>query len=377
MNLSLTDDQEMLRESAGRFATQYYSFEHRRAIVNSFSGYDVEAWKQFAALGWLAINVPEDCEGLGGSHADLLVLAQALAPAIIVEPWMSTAIIAAELIKSVGSTKQRAAYLPRIAAGNARWTLAWMEPKSRYSVNRIATTARPTDGGFVLSGSKIPVLHLPLADQILVSARVLDAAERIGLFVVNPAAAGVGIRGFETIDGQRGGELVLNEVMVDAETALGDARDATVELEQALDLAAAVWCAEAVGAMRCVNQLTTEYLRSRKQFGEPIGKFQALQHRLANMYMAEQRSISAVTMLRYALQNASPQQRQQAVSAAKVQIDKSGRYIGQQAIQLHGGIGITDEYIVSHYFKRLTAIGAQCGDLNFHLDRLARLATRK
>lgn len=359
-----------------RFVSKYYSFEHRRTIVNASPGYDVEAWKQFADLGWLAINVPEDCEGLGGSHADLLVLSQALAPALIVEPWSTTAVIATELIKKLGSTHQRDACLPPIAAGSARWAVAWMEPSSRYGIRRIGTTARRTKTGWTLSGTKIPVQYLPLADHILVSARVLDEQEKIGLFVVEPAATGVAIRPFETIDGQRGGELILSEVAISTEAALGDGSDATGALEQALDLAAAVSCAEAVGAMRCVNQLTTDYLRSRKQFGEPIGKFQALQHRLANMYMAEQRSISAVTMLQYALQNSSPQEREYAVSAAKVQIDKCARYIGQQAIQLHGGIGITDEYIVSHYFKRLTGIGSQYGDLNFHLDRLARLSAR-
>jgi alkylation response protein AidB-like acyl-CoA dehydrogenase len=373
MNLSLTDDQEMLRDSAARFASQYYSFEHRRTVTANEAGYDLEAWRQFADLGWLAINVPEEHEGLNGGHADLLVLAQALAPAMIVEPWTSTAVLAAELIKLVGTAQQQALHLPQIAAGNACWTLAWTESNSRYNVNRIATTARTTEAGFVLSGSKMPALHLPVADRILVTAAVSDTHD-IGLFVVDPSTVGVTLRSFETIDGQRAGELLLDQVLVSRDAALGGGRDAASELQQALDLGAAVLCAEAVGAMRCINQLTTEYLQSRKQFGEPIGRFQALQHRLANMYMAEQRSISAVTMLRYALHSASPHDRQRAVSAAKAQIDKSGRYIGQQSIQLHGGIGITDEYIVGHYFKRLTAIAAQCGDLNFHLDRLARLA---
>ena len=373
MNLSLTDDQEMLRDSAARFASQYYSFAHRRTVCANEAGYDLEAWRQFADLGWLAINIPEELEGLGGGHADLLVLAQALAPAMIIEPWTSTAVLAAELIKQVGTARQRALHLPQIVTGNACWALAWTELESRYSVSRIATTARATEAGFVLCGSKIPVLHLPLADRILVSA-ALGNTHDIGLFVVDPSAAGVTMRSFETIDGQCAGELLLDHVLVAHDAALGDGRGAAIELQQALDLGAAVLCAEAVGAMRCINQLTTEYLRSRRQFGEPIGRFQALQHRLANMYMAEQRSISAVTMLRYALHGASLSDRQRAVSAAKAQIDKSGRYIGQQSIQLHGGIGITDEYIIGHYFKRLTAIAAQCGDLNFHLDRLARMA---
>lgn len=372
MNLSLTDDQEMLRESAVRFVTQYYSFEHRRKVVRNAQGYDPQAWSQFANLGWLAMNVPEEYQGLGGNRADLLVLAQALAPAMIVEPWISTAVLAAELIKRVGAAEQRATYLAGIASGQARWALAWMESKTRYGVGRIDTTAHANEEGYVLCGAKIPVLHLPLADHILVSARVPGARDNLCLFVVEPSVAGVGIRSFETIDGQRSGELILDRVALPRSAMLGDGGDAAEELEEALDLAAAVWCAEAVGTMRCANQLTIEYMRSRKQFGVPIGRFQALQHRLANMYMAEQRSISAVTMLRYALQNSSPQDRQRAVSAAKVQVDKSGRYIGQQAVQLHGGIGITDEYVIGHYFKRLTAIGAQCGDLNFHLDRLAR-----
>jgi alkylation response protein AidB-like acyl-CoA dehydrogenase len=370
MDLTLTPDQELMRDGAERFAAQEYSFAHRRDVLDGADGLDAAAWSHYARMGWLAIGVPERFGGLGGSYADQLVLHHALSGAMLLEPLMSTAVWAVELIKRTATEAQQAAHLADLAAGGTRWACALLEPRGRFELGAVATEATPAGDGWIISGTKHAVPHLPVADRILVSARTRGA---LRLFVLPPAAPGLVIHEFETVDGQRAGHLILNEVRVGIGAALGDGEDTLPAIEAAADIATAVLSAEGWGAMSRLLAITTEYLRTRRQFGEPIGRFQALQHRLSDMYLAEQRSASAVAMLRYGLDGATVRERQRLVSAAKVQIDKSGMYVAQQAIQLHGGIGITDEYIVGHYFKRLMAIAAQCGDRAFHLDRLARL----
>jgi alkylation response protein AidB-like acyl-CoA dehydrogenase len=370
MNLTLTPDQELIRDGAERFAAQDYSFAHRQGVRNGADGFDAAAWRHYARMGWLAIGVPERFGGLGGTHADHLVLHHALSGAMLLEPLLSTAVWAVELIKQSGTEAQQAAHFAQIAAGETRWACALLEPGSRFELAAVTTAATPSGDGWVISGAKHAVLHLPVADRILVSAR---AGAALRLFVLPNAAPGLGIHPFQTVDGQRAGHLTLNEVRVGAEAALGEGADTLPAIEGAADIATAVLCAEGWGTIQRMLTITTEYMRTRRQFGEPLGRFQALQHRLADMYLAEQRSASALTMLRYGLDDAKVSQRQRLVSAAKVQIDKSGQYVAQQSVQLHGGIGITDEYVLGHYFKRLMAIAAQCGDPAFHLDRLARL----
>jgi alkylation response protein AidB-like acyl-CoA dehydrogenase len=370
MDLTLTPDQELIRDGAERFAAQDYSFAHRRAIRNGPDGIDAAAWAHYARMGWLAIGVPERFGGLDGPYADQLVLHHALAGAMLLEPLVSTAVWAVELIKRTATEAQQAAHLEPIVAGGTRWACALLEPRGRFELAAVATEATPDGGGWIICGAKHAALHLPLADRILVSAR---AGGALRLFVLPAAAPGLVIHKFETVDGGAAGHLTLNEVRVDGDAALGSGADALPTIEAAADLATAALCAEGWGTLQRLLAITTEYLRTRRQFGEPIGRFQALQHRLSDMYLAEQRCASAVAMLRYGLDGAAERERQRLVSAAKVQIDKSGRYVAQQAIQLHGGIGVTDEYVVGHYCKRLMAIAAQCGDEAFHLDRLARL----
>jgi alkylation response protein AidB-like acyl-CoA dehydrogenase len=370
MNLTLTPDQELMRDGAERFAAQDYSFAHRRSVRNGPDGFDAAAWRHYAGMGWLALGVPERFGGLGGTHADRLVLNHALAGAMLLEPLLSTAVWAVELIKQSATEAQQAAHFAAIAAGETRWACALLEPGSRFQLGAVATTATPAGDGWVISGAKHAVLHLPVADRILVSAQ---AGGSLRLFVLPAAAPGIVTDPFLTVDGQRAAHLALNQVRVGADAALGEGADALAAIECAADIATAVLCAEGWGTIQRMLAITTEYLRTRRQFGEPLGRFQALQHRLADMYLAEQRSASAIAMLRYGLDEADATQRQRLVSAAKVQIDKSGKYVAQQSVQLHGGIGITDEYVIGHYFKRLMAIAAQCGDPAFHLDRLARL----
>lgn len=374
MSFVLTEDQQLLRESAERFVAEHYAFERRNAIVASEPGCDEEVWRAFADLGWLGMTVPERFGGLGVSQADRLVLFEALGRALIVEPLIPSAVLAPELIARSANDEQCEQMLGDTAAGRWRATVAFLEPGGRHNPALVSTRAERTARGYALSGAKSAVLGAPQAHAIVVSARTAgDARDRAGvsLFVVPREARGLKLRAFGTIDGARAAEVVLESVEVGEEARLGAEGEGLEPLEHAVDLAAAAACAEALGAIRALNSITAEYLRTRRQFGQPLGAFQALQHRMADMRIAEQRVTSLLAILRLKLDAADARARQRIVSAAKAQVGRCGRYVGQQAVQLHGGIGVSEELIVGHYFRRLTAIEASYGDTAWHLERVA------
>jgi alkylation response protein AidB-like acyl-CoA dehydrogenase len=377
MDLSLSEEQRLLKASAERFAADDYGFERRREIMRSTQGMSDDVWRQFADFGWLGTLVPERCGGLGMRLADMLVLGQALAPALVVEPLGTVGVLAATVTRRCAPEPQAGELLPRLVSGDWRATVAMYEPGSRYNLACVETTAARKGPGFVLNGQKCVVAALPQVDEVLVVARESGGTRDrggISLFRVSRNAPGVSVIDYETVEGGRAGELRLENVEVPAAARWDGADDTLAEIERAADLMAAYTCADAVGAMQSALRLTAEYLRNRKQFGQPLGAFQALQHRMADMYIAEQRAVSALTMLMLQVDASEGADLSQLVSAAKAQIGRCGHFVAQQAVQLHGGIGVTDEYVIGHYLRRITGFEAAYGDTAWHLQRYARLS---
>ncbi len=375
MNFNFSDEQRQFRDSLERYVREAYNFDARRAIVSSEQGWSADVWQQLAEMGALAIALPEAHDGFGGGAFDTLLVMEALGRGMVVEPYLATVVLGAGLIADAGSAAQQAALLPKVAAGELQLALAHSEAGSRYALSQVATTAQRDGDAYVLNGSKAVVLHGATANQLIVSARTSGKPrdeQGISLFLVDAKTAGVSVKGYPTQDGQRAAEIQLENVRVATSALIGAEGQALPVIEKAIDRGIAALCAEAVGNMAAMIEATVAYLKTRKQFGVPIGSFQALQHRAVEMYLhAEQaRSMAYLAAARLDGDAAS---RRHAVSAAKVLVAQSARYVSQQAVQLHGGIGVTDELAVSHYFKRLTMISQQFGDVDHHLDRFGTL----
>jgi len=369
MNFNFSDEQQQLRDTLERFVRKDYGFEKRREILRSAEGWSREVWGQLAEMGVLAIGLPEEHGGLGGDGFDTLLVMEALGRGLVVEPYLTTVVLGAGLIARRGSEAQKAALLPRVVAGECLLALAHDEPGGRHGLSRVTTTARRRGTGYLLDGHKTVVLHGDSADQLIVSARTAggDRDENgISLFLIDAKAIGVTRQAYPTQDGQRAAEVWLTGLQLPAEALIGTAGDALADIELAQDQAIAALCAEAVGNMGAVIEATVGYLKTRKQFGVPIGSFQALQHRAVDMYLHAEQARS-MSYLASAKLSAERSERRHALSAAKVLVNQSARFVGQQAVQLHGGIGVTDELAVSHYFKRLTMIGILFGDTDHHL----------
>ena len=329
-----------------------------------------------AELGWLGVTVPEACGGIGGGPVETMVLMEAFGAGLVVEPFFPSVVLGGSLVAMAGSEAQQQAVLPALVAGELKLAFAWVEGQSGYDLFDVETRAERRDGGYVLNGAKGVVLGAPTAGRLIVSARTAGASrdrDGIGLFLVDRDAGGVKLREYRTVDGLRAAEVAFENVAVDGGAVLGDPQGALPVIEAVAERAVAALCAEAVGAMDAVVRGTAEYLRTRKQFGRPIGAFQVLQHQLADMWMEseEARSMTYVATLR--IDDPDPGLRAKAISGAKHLIGRYGRLIGQRAVQLHGGMGMTEEMRVGHYFKRLTMIDVMFGDEAYHLKRYAGL----
>jgi pimeloyl-CoA dehydrogenase small subunit len=332
-------------------------------------------WTQYAELGLLALPFEEKYGGIGGSAVDTMLVMEAFGRALVIEPYLATVVLCGSLLRLGGNAKQRDTYLPKIADDEMTVAFAHSEPQARYTLSDVKTMARKDGDGYLLDGAKTLVLHGDSADIFVVSARVngnqRDTAG-LALFIIDANTNGITRRGYTTTDGQRAAELTLSNIRISADAALGKPGDAFPLIEKVIDIAIAAQCAEAVGAMSVMHEMTIDYLKTRKQFGVPIGNFQVLQHRAAEMLIALEQARSMAMLAAITAEDDDTAARRQAISAAKVQICNSGRLVGQQATQLHGGIGMTMEYAVGHYFKRVTAIAATFGDAAHHLDVLAR-----
>jgi alkylation response protein AidB-like acyl-CoA dehydrogenase len=374
MDIQLTEEQELLRSSIQRFLRDQYDFDERRKIVATDEGWSRKHWSAFAELGLCAAPFQESSGGLGGGSLATMIVMQEFGRNLVVEPYFETVVLAGGLIEDVGSPVQREALLPDIMDGSAIWALAWGEGRSRYDFNNVATTARRQGHNFVLSGTKAAVIGAPWADKLIVSARTSGGArdrDGVSLFVVDRHSANLHLQDFKTIDGRRAAELTLMDVQVPADRLLGAEGEGVAALEACRDRAIAALCAEAVGAMSVLNSATLEYSKTRKQFGVALGTFQVLQHRMVDMFIALEESISLTQHLSLSLAAREPNGSKLA-SGAKSKVGYAARFVAEQAVQLHGGMGMSDELNVGHYFKRISSINIQFGDPAYHLMRYAQ-----
>ncbi len=374
MDFDLTDEQRLLKDSVERLIADQYAFEQRKKYLAEPIGWSTAAWNQYAELGLLGLPFEEKLGGFGGGAIETMIVMEAFGRGLVLEPYFATVILGGGLLRRAGSDALRAALVPQIVAGKLKLAFAHIERQSRYDLADVATTAHKDGDSYVLDGAKSVVLHGDCADKVLVTARVSGNRrdrDGVGLFLVDADAAGVTRRGYPTQDGLRAAEFSLIGVRVPADAVLGD--NALPAIEHVVDEAIAALCAEAVGTMQAMHETTLEYLKTRQQFGRPIGSFQVLQHRSVDMLVAleQARSMAMFAAVTAADDNAT--ERRRAIAAAKVQIGRSGKHIGQEAIQLHGGIGMTMEYKVGHYFKRMTMIDMLFGDADVHLQTLAKL----
>jgi pimeloyl-CoA dehydrogenase small subunit len=376
MDFELSEEQRLLQESVGRLLSDRYSFEQRTAYMKEPGGFSRALWKQYADLGILALPFAEEDGGIGGGPVDIMIVMEAMGRALVLEPYLATVVLAGGVLRHAGSKVLRANIVPKIADGSLILALAHSERQSRYDLADVATSAKRDGLGYILDGAKGIVLHGDSADKFIVSARVAGKQrdrEGIGLFLVDAKAKGVSIRGYQTIDGLRAAEVTLAGVKVGAEDVIGEPGKALPVIERVVDEAMAGLCAEAVGAMTVMHEVTTDYLKTRKQFGVPISNFQVLQHAAVDMLMATEQARSMAMLAAMMAAEPNAVERHKSVAAAKVQIGRSGRFVGKTATQLHGGIGMTMEYKVGHYFKRAMAIDVIFGDADHHLATLAKM----
>jgi pimeloyl-CoA dehydrogenase small subunit len=374
MDFDLSEEQRLLKDSIERLLAERYNFEARKKHAAGAEGFGRELWAQYAELGILGLPFAEEHGGFGGGPVETMIVMEAFGRALALEPYVATVILAGGLIQRARTGDQSAPLLPKIADGTLRLAFAHAERQSRYELSDVATSARREDDAWILDGEKTLVLHGDSADQLVISARVAGNRRDpggIGLFLVDARASGISRRGYPTQDGQRAAEISLQNVRIEPDNVLGDPGSAFPVITATVDQAIAALCAEAVGAMGEMHTLTVDYLKTRKQFGVTIGSFQALQHRAADMFVAVEQARSMAMFATMMAQEEDEAERGRAMSAAKVHIGRSGKFVGQQAIQLHGGIGMTMEAKIGHYFKRLTMIDMMFGDADYHLAKLA------
>ena len=375
MDFDLSEEQRLLKESLDRLIGDRYAFEQRKGYAQSPQGWSRELWGQFAELGLLGLPFEERHGGSAGGPVETMIAMEAFGRALALEPYLATVVLGGGFLRHGGSAEQCADLIPQIADGSLTVAFAHTERQSRYDLYDIETRAVRDGAGWMLDGKKGVVVHGDTADKLVVTARVGGSRrdrDGVATFIVDGKTAGVSRLGYPTQDGLRAAEITLANVRVGPEGALGEPGKALPLIERVVDEAIAALCAEAVGAMAVMHELTVEYLKTRRQFGREIGSFQILQHRAVDMLIAleQARSMAMFATMMAAEENAA--ERRNAVAAAKVQIGRSGKFIGQQAIQLHGGIGMTMEYKVGHYFKRVTMIDTMFGDADHHLRELAR-----
>jgi len=376
MDFRLNEEQQMLQDTVARLVRGEYSFEKRLEFSETDAGFSVDFWKQLGELGLTAVPFPEELGGFGGTGVEVQSVMTELGRGLCLEPYLQSVVFGGGLISQAGNDSQKETWLEGIASGGLQAAVALQEPQSFYNLNDVETRAEKNDKGYLLNGRKAVVIGGHCADLILVSARTsgdTSDASGISLFALKADTAGIERRVYPTIDGFKGCDLTLNNVQVDAGALLGEEGNASGVIEYQSGRAIAALCAEAVGVMETANELTLDYLKQRKQFGVPIGKFQVLQHRMVDM-MSELEQARSMAILAASVANEEQSdERRRVLSAAKNIIGRSGQFISEQGVQSHGGIGMTWEYNFAHYAKRLIMINHQLGDDDFHLERYASL----
>ncbi len=370
MEFNYSEEQLALQDTLQRFISRDYAFDKRRTFSASPLGYSAAAWSQYAELGLLALPFPEEFGGLGGNAVDIMLVMEQFGQGLLLEPYLSTVVTCGGLLRDAASAALKQKLLPQIAAGTLKLSLAGYEATGRYDLSYVGCAAQESGGSWRLSGRKTVVLDGASADYFFVSARSsgkVSDRDGISLFLVPRDAKGLTIAAYPTQSGARAADLLLENVAVGGESLIGEPGRALALIERAVDRAIAALCAEAVGIINALNQATLNYLKTRKQFGVAIGTFQALKHKMADMLIAAEQSRSMAVIAAVHADSEVAADRHRAVSAAKAYIGQSGRLVGQHAVQMHGGMGVVDELIVSHYFKRLTMIDLSLGDADYHL----------
>jgi alkylation response protein AidB-like acyl-CoA dehydrogenase len=368
MNFDYNEEQQLLADSVRRFLQKDYDFETRKKTVASAEGWSPKAWATFTEMGLTGLPFSPDHGGFGGGAIDLMGVMEAFGDALVVEPYLAT-ILSSRIVSKAGSDEQKQQILPAVVEGRLKLAFAHAEMGARYRLDHVNTTAKKAGGGWTLDGEKKAVLGAPMADRLVVSAK---GSRGLGLFLVELNSPGLKLNPYKTLDEMRAADLTLKGVKAQA---LGDKAAVNLELiEEATDFATALVCAEAVGAMKFACDTTLEYLKTRKQFGVPIGTFQALQHRMVDMYISYEQAKSMACLACSKMDSSKDRRdRMRSISAAKIKIADSARHISQESVQLHGGMGMSEELKVSHSFRRLTVIAQQFGDADHHLERFASL----
>lgn len=375
MDFSFTQEQSMLRDTVASYLADHYDFDKRRAAVKSAAGWRPEVWRAFAQdLGILGATFPEEMGGLGGGATEVMVVMEEFGKALVVEPYLASVVIAGGFLKHA-QAGVAAELIGRIIAGEAIFAFAWAEPQGRYALNDLKTTARKDGGDFLVNGAKAVVIGAPWASHLIVTARTGGGqrdGQGVSVFVLGKDTPGVALREYPTVDDRRAAEVLFENVRIPGSALMGPEGDALPIIEQVVDEAIAATCAEACGVLRRLHEGTVEYTKQRRQFGAPIASFQALQHRMVDMFINVEQAVSMTYMAHIKLADSA--ERAKAVSAAKVQIGRACRFVGQNAIQLHGGMGMTDEMAIGHYFKRATMIEGEFGSTDHHLARYEALS---
>jgi pimeloyl-CoA dehydrogenase small subunit len=374
MDFDLSEEQRLLKESVDGLLSSQYDFDSRKKYAKEKGRWSKSVWSKLAEQGLLGLPFSEDDGGFGAGAVETMIVMEALGKALVLEPYLATVVLGGGFLRRGGSAEQKEAHIPGIIDGSKTFAFAQLEKNSRYDLNDVATSAKKKGDGWVIDGEKFVVLNGETADTLIVTARTKGGQRDsggIGVFLVPGDAKGISKKGYPTQDGLHAADISFTGVEVGADAAIGDPENGLPLIEQVVDDARIAICAEAVGAMDESLKSTVEYLKTRTQFGVPIGSFQVLQHRAADMFVAVEQARSMSMFATMAADFDDPKARASAVAAAKVQIGKSGKFVGQQAIQLHGGIGMTMEAKIGHYFKRLTMIENTFGDTDYHLRRVS------
>jgi pimeloyl-CoA dehydrogenase small subunit len=373
MDFDLSEEQRLLKESVDGLLTDAYDFDQRKKYMAEKGGWSKALWGKLAEQGLLGLPFSEDDGGFGAGGVETMIVMEALGKALMLEPYLATVVIGGGFLRRGGSAEQKAAHVPGIIDGSKTFAFAQLEKNSRYDLQDVSTTAKKKGSGWVIDGEKFVVLNGESADTLIVTARTKGGQrdrDGIGVFLVPADAKGIAKKGYPTQDGLHAADITLTGVEVGADAVIGDPENGLPLIERVVDDARTALCAEAVGAMDESLKSTVEYLKTRKQFGVPIGSFQTLQHRAADMFVAVEQARSMSMFATMASDFEDARERAAAIAAAKVQIGKSAKFVGQQSIQLHGGIGMTQEAKIGHYFKRLTMIENTFGDTDYHLRRV-------
>jgi len=375
MDFTFNEEQTLIQDQVDQFIQKEYDWETRQSLSNSELGFGDNNWQKFAELGWLGISTSEDNGGFGGSAIESMLIMEAFGKGLVVEPFLETIIMSGGLIDEHGSDQQKSSILEPAIAGQLHLALAYTEPQSRFNLSDVVTEAKSDGDNFILNGYKSVVMNGPSANKIIISARTSGTQleeNGITLFIVDGDSEGLNKTNYKTVDGRRASDLTIENVSVSKDDIVGQIDEGFDILDSSIDRAILAISAEAVGAMEVLYKTTVEYTKTREQFGTSIGKFQVLQHRMVDMFMEYEQCKSLLYMATMKHEEGSADAKK-AISGLKYQVGKAGRFIGQQAVQLHGGMGVTDELNVGHYFKRLTTVGTIFGNSDYHLKKYTSL----